>query len=50
MSVAAMLSGTCHCGACGWTLQGDPGPITHCNCTLCRKYGSMWAYDYEGER
>jgi len=43
------LSGSCHCGATGWTLRGDPGGITACNCTLCRRYGTLWAYDYEGE-
>ena len=45
-----MLTGHCHCGAAGWTLEGDPGSITACNCTLCRRYGALWAYDYENER
>lgn len=45
-----MLKGTCHCGDTHWTLEGDPGPATACNCTLCRRYGALWAYDYEGER
>jgi len=45
-----MLTGTCHCGACGWTLEGDPGRVTACNCTLCRRYGTLWAYDFENER
>lgn len=45
-----MLTGTCHCGAAAWTLVGDPGGITACNCTLCRRYGALWAYDYEDER
>jgi hypothetical protein len=45
-----VLSGSCHCGATGWTLVGDPGSITACNCTLCHRYGALWAYDYEGER
>jgi hypothetical protein len=45
-----MLTGTCHCGAARWTLEGAPGSITACNCTLCRRYGALWAYDYEGER
>src|SRR5580698_4545731 len=45
-----MLTGSCHCGAACWTLEGDPGPATACNCTLCRRYGVLWAYDYEGER
>ena len=45
-----MLTGTCHCAAAHWTLEGDPGSITACNCTLCRRYGALWAYDYENER
>jgi hypothetical protein len=45
-----MLEGACHCGALRWSLEGDPGGITACNCTLCRRYGALWAYDYENER
>jgi hypothetical protein len=45
-----MLTGSCHCGAAGWTLEGDPGPATACNCTLCRRYGALWAYDHEDGR
>lgn len=45
-----MLTGSCHCGGSHWTLEGDPGRVTACNCTLCRRYGALWAYDYEGER
>jgi len=44
------LTGACHCGAAHWTIEGDPGPATACNCTLCRRYGALWAYDYENER
>ena len=47
---AAVLTGTCHCGSAHWTLDGDPGPATACNCTLCRSYGALWVYDFEGER
>lgn len=50
MGEAIVLSGSCHCGAAGWTLEGDPGSITACNCSLCRRYGALWAYDYENER
>lgn len=52
MSIAAStkstgsLKGSCHCGEARWTLEGDPGSITICNCTLCRRYGALWAYDY----
>ena len=45
-----ILEGSCHCGSVRWTLEGDPGPATACNCTLCRRYGALWAYDYEDER
>lgn len=45
-----MLTGTCHCGAAGWTFDGMPDGVTACNCTLCRRYGVLWIYDYEGER
>ena len=45
-----MLKGSCHCGALTWTFEGDPGSATACNCTLCRRYGVLWAYDYEDER
>ena len=41
-----MIEGTCHCGACHWTLEGETGSITACNCTLCRRYGALWAYDF----
>lgn len=27
-----------------------PESVTACNCTLCRRYGTLWIYDYEGER
>ncbi len=45
-----MLIGTCHCGSIGWTFEGMPESVTACNCTLCRRYGVLWIYDYEGER
>lgn len=45
-----MIKGSCHCGNAHWTLEGDPGSITICNCALCRRYGALWAYDYECER
>jgi hypothetical protein len=44
-----MLTGSCHCGAVRWTFEGDPGSATACNCTVCRRYGVLWIYDFEGE-
>jgi hypothetical protein len=45
-----VLTGTCHCGTLQWTFDGVPESATACNCTLCRRYGVLWIYDYEGER
>jgi hypothetical protein len=44
-----MIRGTCHCGAVKWTFAGTPEGATACNCTLCRRYGVLWIYGYEGE-
>ena len=44
-----MIQGSCHCGALRWEFDGQPAGATACNCTVCRRYGVLWAYDYEGE-
>ena len=44
-----MIRGSCHCGAVAWELDAIPDGATACNCTVCRRYGVLWAYDYEGE-
>ncbi len=44
-----MIRGSCDCGAVRWQFEGHPDGATACNCTLCRRYGVLWAYDYEGE-
>ena len=44
-----MLEGSCHCGAVRWRFDGIPDGATACNCTVCRRYGVLWAYDFEGE-
>lgn len=44
-----MIKGSCLCGAVHWTFDGQPDGATACNCTACRRYGTLWAYDYENE-
>ena len=44
-----MLEGSCHCGSIRWQFRGIPDSATACNCTACRRYGALWAYDHEGE-
>ena len=45
-----MITGACHCGEVSWVFDGQPESATACNCTLCRRYGALWIYDYEGEK
>ena len=42
--VSEAVTATCHCGAVSITLATSPAEITHCNCSLCRTYGVLWAY------
>ena len=44
-----MIDGSCHCSAVRWRFSRMPDSATACNCTVCRRYGGLWAYDYEGE-
>ena len=44
------LKGHCHCGATTWRFAGAPDSATACNCTVCRRYGALWAYDWLDER
>jgi hypothetical protein len=44
-----MIEGSCLCGAVRWSFDGMPDGATACNCTACRRYAALWAYDYEGE-
>lgn len=44
-----MLEGSCHCGAVTWRYEQMPESVTACSCTVCRRYGVLWAYGYEGE-
>lgn len=44
-----MIEGSCHCGGVQWRFEGTPESATACNCTVCRRYGVLWAYDYDGE-
>ena len=44
-----VLTGACHCGQARWRFEGDPGGATACNCTVDRRFGALWIYDYLGE-
>ena len=39
-----MLTATCHCGAVRVEVPRRPRKLTNCNCSICRRYGTLWAY------
>lgn len=39
----ALVRATCHCGAVELEAPA-PADITECNCSICRRYGVLWAY------
>lgn len=48
MKIEHKLEGSCECKAVKWTYIGEVKTATLCNCTLCRRYGAIWIYGYEG--
>jgi len=39
-----MIEATCHCGAVRLEIAAAPETVTDCNCSICRRYGVLWAY------
>ncbi len=39
-----MLHGSCHCGAVVLRIDAALTEVTDCNCSICRRYGVLWAY------
>ena len=39
-----MLTASCHCGAIRLEVSRTPRMLTDCNCSICRRYGALWAY------
>lgn len=40
----AALSGRCHCDTVSFEVASHPKSVTECNCSVCSRYGSRWAY------
>lgn len=39
-----MLTASCHCGAVQIEVEHAPPSLTQCTCSICRRYGALWAY------
>jgi hypothetical protein len=44
-----MLHGSCHCGAVELRIDAALTEVTDCNCSICRRYGVLWAYYKDAE-
>ena len=38
------IAGSCLCDAIHITVARAPRTLTQCNCSACRRYGTLWAY------
>jgi hypothetical protein len=39
-----MIESSCHCGAVKLEIATAPETVTDCDCSICRRYGVLWAY------
>lgn len=39
-----MVEASCHCGAVKLEIDKAPETVTDCNCSICHRYGVLWAY------
>ena len=38
------IKGSCHCGAVKFTYSGTPSRLVSCNCSICRRYRTLWVH------
>jgi len=38
------VEASCHCGAVHLQVDYAPREVTNCSCSICRRYGALWAY------
>ena len=39
-----MIAGSCICGGVRWEITALPDWAVSCNCSVCRRYGAIWAH------
>jgi hypothetical protein len=39
-----MIRASCHCGSVHLEIDDPPAEVAECNCSICRRYGVLWAY------
>ena len=43
-TMGVMIKASCHCGAVRMEIAEPPTQLTDCNCSICRRRGTLWAY------
>jgi hypothetical protein len=44
-----VIQASCHCGGVQLSVEHAPTEVTDCNCSICRRYGALWAYYQKGQ-
>lgn len=44
MRKSPTVRASCHCGKTALEVARVPRTLTDCNCSICRRYGALWAY------
>jgi hypothetical protein len=39
-----VIRASCHCSAVQIEIDSLPDTLTQCTCSICRRYGALWAY------
>jgi hypothetical protein len=39
-----MIEASCHCSRVRIELNEPPATVNECSCSICRRYGTLWAY------
>ncbi len=42
------MRAVCHCMAVQFEIDAAPPWVLDCNCSICRRYGALWAYYHHG--
>ena len=43
------IEGSCHCGAVRIRVDEAPTQLTACNCSICRRLGTIWGHGEAGD-
>src|SRR5262245_39583517 len=49
MAEAKTYTGSCHCGRVGYEVDADLSQVMACNCSICRKRGTLLAFAPAGQ-